>query len=206
MASLGLASSWLTTAWMGTTCDWLTGLLTGLLTKALSSGPFTEDPEHCLVSAAGAAPGESNAASVNLGRLPAEGEKAACGFMPCGASRSTGDISLITFSLEASRTSACLIADSADSESTGVMQSQSDTATPPWPEAMGLLLPADSILAVTRALAGNGSGLDAAIDSGLAKPASAIAGPLEPITLLGVAAAITGSDDESGIDCIPEVR
>ena len=91
--------------------------------KAPSSGPLT-DLEDCLVKAAEGAAGESKAASVNLGRLPADWLKAACGLVPHGASKSTGDLSLMTFSLDAKRTNACLMADSAaDSDSTGVTQS-----------------------------------------------------------------------------------
>ena len=78
---------------------------------------------------AAAAGGESRAASVNLGRLPAEAAKGACGLAPCGASKSTGDIRRMTLSLEARRTSACLMADSAaDSDSTGVTHSASEAA------------------------------------------------------------------------------
>ena len=83
-----------------------------------ASGPLT-DPEDCLVRAAEAPAGESKAARVKTGRAwSSQARTAACGFAPRGASRSTGDASLITFSLEASLTKACLIADSAaDSDS-----------------------------------------------------------------------------------------
>ena len=77
----------------------------------------------------------------------------------------------MTFSLDASRTSACLITDSAaDSDRTGVTHSVSKPAPGQKAEAMGLLLPADSMLTVGRALGGSGAGLDAARDSRLLTP------------------------------------
>lgn len=149
---------------MGTSLGWLAGLLAQV---AAASGPFTE-PEDCLVMPAAAAGGESRAASVNLGRPAAEAEKGACGLEPCGASRSTGDIKRMTFSLEASRTRACLMADSAaDSDRTGLTQPASEAAAWHKPASCRLLLPADSRLAEAAACLGIGSGLEAASDSGL---------------------------------------
>jgi len=140
------------------------------------------------------ASGESKPASVNLGKLRVAGVKVACGLaLPHGASRSTGDISLMTFSLEARRTSACLMADSAaDSDSTGVTHSESRSLL----EAKGELLPADSMLAVATALGGRGSGLEIATDSGLAKLVAVTISPLEMVgALLGLAAP---TDDDAG--------
>ncbi len=149
--------------------------------------------------AAVGASGESKAARVNLGKLRVAGVKVACGLaLPCGASKSTGDISLMTFSLEARRTSACLMADSAaDSDSTGVTHSESETESRSLLEPRGELLPADSMLAVATALGGRGSGLVTATDSGLAKSVAVTTSPLKTVSvLLGLAAATT--DDDAG--------
>ena len=146
------------------------------------------------------ASGESKPASVNLGKLRVAGVKVACGLaLPCGASKSTGDISLMTFSLEASRTSACLMADSAaDSDSTGVTHSEAGTESLSLLEPSGELLAADSMLAVATALGGRGSGLETATDFGLAKSVAVTVALLEAVSvLLGLAAAPADDDAES---------
>ena len=63
---------------------------------------------------------------------------------------------------------------------------------------MGLLLPADSMLAVAKALAGNGSGLEAANDSGLPMMDSVAFLPKLSMLLALAAAAVTTGDPESG--------